>query len=324
MQTLSFANAITGAIAAEMRTDPRVFFMSTNPAAELEREFGSERVRRTPIAESTFAGIGVGAALSGYRPVVGLSNVAFSFSAFDQLVNQAAKATYMFGDQACVPAVFLAAYHNGTQSAAQHSQTGYAMYAHAGSLKVVTPSTPADAWGLLTTAIRSDDPVMFVYATKQERLEESVADVLEPTPFGHAVVRRAGTDVTVVGVVQTVGLALEAAARLAAEGVSAEVIDPRTLVPLDVETIRTSVQKTGRLVVVDESFPICSIAAEILSCVCEDDRTFAQLSAPVRRVCNRAVPVPYNPALEEFVLPSVDRVVAAVRDVVGVLMPGGN
>lgn len=310
------AGAILAATAEEMRRDHHVFYMGTAPVAQLQAEFGSERCRQTPIAENVMTGAAVGAALSGYRPIVMLSG--FTFTAFDQLVNQAAKTAYMSGNQGMVPAVFRASFGNGTRKAAQHSQTGYAMFAHAGGLMIAAPSTPADAKGLFKSAVRSSNPVLFYEEARLASLAEEVPDDLDPIPFGRALIRREGTDVTIVGLMQTVHASLEAAERLAEEKVSAEVIDLRTVVPLDIDTVKASVKKTGRLIVVDESFPVCSVAAEIVASVSEDAATFARLAAPARRVCNKPVPIPYSPVLEDFVLPSVDDIVSAARELLAV------
>jgi pyruvate dehydrogenase E1 component beta subunit len=318
MAAIAYEQAIEQAMAEEMRADDRVFYMATIMAQGLLEEFGPKRVRSTPIAESCMTGMAIGAAGSGYRPIVGWGNVCFSFVAFDQIANQAAKIRYMFGAQRDFPIVFRAGYLNGTRSAAQHSQTGYALYAHAGGLKIAVPSRAADAKALMKTAIRDDNPVVFL---TPQRLLTSVGEVPDGAadlPFGQGVVRRDGSDVTIVGIGYMVEVALEAAEQLAAQGVSAEVIDPRTLVPLDVDLIRASVQRTGRLVVVDESFPTCSFASEIAVLVAEDGDSLRALTAPIRRVCAAPVPIPFSPTLEDFVLPSVDRVVAESLSTLGV------
>jgi acetoin:2,6-dichlorophenolindophenol oxidoreductase subunit beta len=312
MGKMTIAAAILAATAEEMRRDEHVFYMGTAPVAQLVAEFGSDRSRQTPIAENVMTGAAVGAALSGYRPIVMLSG--FTFTAFDQLVNQAAKTAYMSGNQGKVPAVFRASFGNGTRKAAQHSQTGYAMFAHAGGLMIAAPSTPTDAKGLFKSAVRSSNPVLFYEEARLASLAEDVPDDLEPIPLGRALIRREGTDVTIVGLLQTVHASLEAADRLAADNVSAEVIDLRTVVPLDIDTVKASVRKTGRLIVVDESFPMCSVAAEVVASVSEDAGTFARLAAPVRRICNKPVPIPFSPVLEDFVLPSVDDIVSAARE----------
>jgi pyruvate dehydrogenase E1 component beta subunit len=261
-------------------------------------------------------GMAVGAAGSGLRPVVAWNNVSFSFVSFDQVVNQAARIRYMFGGQRDFPLVLRGTYANGTRSAAQHSQTAYALYAHAGGLKVVVPSCPADAKGLLQAAIRDDNPVVVCEAGRLSPVRGEVGD--EVVSLGVAAVRRPGSDVTVVAIGYMVGVALRVAQRLAdARGISVEVIDPRTLVPLDTDAIRESVHRTGRLVVVDESFPTCSIAAEIITAMVEDAETLAALRAPAVRVCTAPVPVPFSPPLEDFVLPGEARVEAAILETLG-------
>jgi pyruvate dehydrogenase E1 component beta subunit len=304
-------------MADEMRRDPRVFTMSTSPSPALLAEHGPLRVKRMPISEATMTGIAVGSAGCGFRPVVHWRSVTFAFMAFDQVVNQACKIRYMFGGQRDFPIVFRASYGNGTRSAAQHSQTGYALYAHLAGLKVVLPSGAADAKGLLKSAIRDNNPVVCFEPGRIDPLEEDVGDDDTMVPIGVASIKRPGTDVTVVALGYMVYPSLAAAEELAGEGVSTEVIDPRTLVPLDVDAIRQSVQKTGRLIVVDESAPTCSMAAEIVASVAEDWATCRTLRAPARRVTMPAVPVPFSPPLEDFVLPDKARIAAAVREVLG-------
>ena len=304
-------------MADEMRRDDRVYTMATSPSPALLAEFGPLRVKRMPISEATMTGIAVGSAGCGYRPVVHWGSVTFAFMAFDQVVNQACKIRYMFGGQRDFPIVFRARYGNGTRSAAQHSQTGYALYAHLAGLKVVLPSGAADARGLLQSAIRENNPVVVFEAGRSDPLEEDVDVGASPVPIGVASVKRHGTDATVVALGYMVVPALAAAEELAREGTSVEVIDPRTLVPLDVETIRQSLRKTGRLVVVDESAPVCSMASEIAAVIAEDWESCQMLRAPVRRVCMPAVPVPFSPPLEDFVLPDQSRIVTTVRELLG-------
>jgi len=304
-------------MADEMRRDDRVYTMATSPSPALLAEFGPLRVKRMPISEATMTGIAVGSAGCGYRPVVHWGSVTFAFMAFDQVVNQACKIRYMFGGQRDFPIVFRARYGNGTRSAAQHSQTGYALYAHLAGLKVVLPSGAADARGLLQSAIRENNPVVVFEAGRSDPLEEDVDVGASPVPIGVASVKRQGTDATVVALGYMVVPALAAAEELAREGTSVEVIDPRTLVPLDVETIRQSLRKTGRLVVVDESAPVCSMASEIAAVIAEDWESCQMLRAPVRRVCMPAVPVPFSPPLEDFVLPDQSRIVTTVRELLG-------
>jgi pyruvate dehydrogenase E1 component beta subunit len=309
---MSYGAALEAAMGDEMQRDPRVYTMSTSPNPALLAEYGPLRVKRMPISEATMTGIAVGSAGCGFRPVVHWRSVTFAFMAFDQVVNQACKIRYMFGGQRDFPIVFRASYANGTRSAAQHSQTGYALYAHLAGLKVVLPSGAADAYGLLKSAIRDDNPVVCFEPGRLDPLEEDVEDEL--VPLGVGSVKRSGTDVTIVALGYMVQPALAAAEALSSEGISVEVVDPRTLVPLDTELIRRSVRKTGRLVVVDESAPTCSMASELAAIIAEDWPTCRALRAPVKRVCMPAVPVPFSPPLEDFVLPDEARVTSAVRE----------
>jgi pyruvate/2-oxoglutarate/acetoin dehydrogenase E1 component len=314
---LSYAAALESAMAEEMRRDARVYTMSTSVSPALLAEHGPLRVKRMPISEATMTGIAVGSAGCGFRPVVHWRSVTFAFMAFDQVVNQACKIRYMFGGQRDFSIVFRASYGNGTRSAAQHSQTGYALYAHLAGLKVILPSGAADARGLLKSAIRDNNPVVCFEPGRVAPLEEDLADGEGLVPIGVASVKRPGTDVTIVALGYMVYPALAAAEELAAEGTSVEVIDPRTLVPLDVDRIRESVRKTHRLVIVDESAPTCSMAAEITATIAEDWDTCRTLRAPVRRVTMPAVPVPFSPPLEDFVLPDQARIAATVRELLG-------
>jgi pyruvate/2-oxoglutarate/acetoin dehydrogenase E1 component len=313
MPDISFSQALADAMAEEMRRDPRVIALATTRAPALEKEFGDKRVRITPISEAAFTGIGLGAAGSGFRPVIHWGMVTFMFVAMDQIVNQASKIRYMFGGQADFPVTYRCTTGGGTQSAAQHSQSPYSMFMHLAGLKIVLPSTPADAKGLLKSAIRDNNPVIVFECS---RLAATVGPVPEgdwTVPLGVAEVKRAGTDVTVVGLAYYVRESLAVADKLAAEGISIEVIDPRTLVPMDVDTIRASVRKTGRLVVVDEAPATCSAASEIIALVTEDPDTFRALKAPVQRVCAAPVPVPFSPPLERAALPDRERITAAIR-----------
>lgn len=317
MTNMSYGAALDSAMAEEMRRDPRVYTMATSPSQTLLAEYGPMRVKRMPISEATMTGIAVGSAGCGYRPVVHWGSVTFAFMAFDQVVNQACKIRYMFGGQRDFPIVFRARYGNGTRSAAQHSQTGYALYAHLAGLKVVLPSGAADAKGLLKSAIRDNNPVVCFEPGRADALVEDVPGDDSLVPIGLASVKRTGTDVTVVALGYMVHETLAAAEELAGEGISVEVIDPRTLVPLDADTIRNSVRKTGRLIVVDESAPVCSVASEIMAVIAEDWENCRGLRAPMRRVTMPAVPVPFSPPLEDFVLPDQARIVSAIREVVG-------
>lgn len=317
MREISFTDALEEAMTEEMQRDPRVIVLATRRAPALENKFGEKRVRITPISEAAFTGIGLGAAGSGFRPVVHWGSVTFSFVAMDQIVNQASKIRYMFGGQADFPVTYRCTTGGGAQVAAQHSQSPYSMFMHLAGLKIILPSTPADAKGLLKSAIRDNNPVIFFECSRLASITGPVSEGEYTIPIGVADVKRAGRDVTVVGLAYYVREALAAADALAAEGISVEVIDPRTLVPMDAEAIRASVRKTGRLVVVDEAPATCSAASEIIALVTEDADTFRALKAPVQRVCAAPVPVPFSPPLERAALPDQARITAAIRRVLG-------
>ena len=276
--------------------------------------FGANRVRDTPISEAGFVGLSVGAALAGLRPVVDLMWMSFSTLCFDQIFNQAAKARYMFGGQANVPAVFRAAMGAGSGCAGQHSDTLYSVYTHLPGLKVVVPSTPYDAKGLLISAIEDDDPVVFCEHMGLYNVRGPVPEEMYRVPLGVARTLRRGKDVTVVAVGLMARRALEAATQLESRGVDAEVVDPRTLSPLDEDTILESVEKTGRLVVVDESHPRCSFATDVAALVA--DRGFASLRAPVKRINGPHGPVPLSPILESAFLPSAEHIADTVEALV--------
>jgi pyruvate dehydrogenase E1 component beta subunit len=315
VRELSFTQALAEAMTEEMRRDPRVIALATTRAPALEQEFGAARVRITPISEAAFTGIGLGAAGSGFRPVIHWGMVTFMFVAMDQIVNQASKIRYMFGGQADFPVTYRCTTGGGAQSAAQHSQSPYSMFMHLAGLKIVLPSTPADAKGLLKSAIRDNNPVIFFECSRLASITGPVPDGDHTIPIGVADVKRAGSDVTVVALAYYVREALAVADELARDGISIEVIDPRTLVPLDADAIRASVRKTGRLVVVDEAPATCSAASEILALVTEDPDTFRALKSPVLRVCAAPVPVPFSPPLERAALPDQARITAAIRRV---------
>ena len=279
------------------------------------KEFGAQRVRFTPISESALTGMGLGAAGCGYRPIVNWRMVTFSFVAMDQIVNQASKIRYMFGGQADFPVTYRCSTGGGMGLAAQHSQSPYSMWMHIAGLKIILPATPADAKGLLKSAIRDNNPVVSFECSRLNAVTGPVPDGDHLVPLGKAEVKRSGSDVTVVALAFYVQEALAVAAELAGAGISVEVVDPRTLVPLDVETLRASVRKTGRLVIVDEAPPTCSAAAEIAAMVVEDTPTFRALKAPVQRVCAAPVPVPYSPTLEKAALPDRAAITAAIHRV---------
>src|SRR5712692_6875367 len=305
---LTYAEALNEALREEMRRDPAVFVMGEDVAVwggggvfgvtrGLVEEFGAERVRDTPISEEAIAAVSVGAAATGSRPVAEIMYVDFTGLAMEPIVNQAAKLRYMFGGKA-----------------AQHSQSLEAWFCHIPGLKVVTPSTPADAKGLLKSAIRDDNPVIFLEHKVLYFSKGPVPTGEYTIPLGVADVKRVGKHVTVVGIHTMVGKALQAADKLAEEGIELEVIDPRTLVPFDEQTIVDSVKKTGRLIVSHEAYTRSGYGAEIISRVVE--AAFDYLDAPPLRVCARNVPVPYNAVLETAALPQVEDLVAAARSLV--------
>ena len=319
MREISYNRASMEAIAEEMRRDPKTFHLSTDAPLSLQKEFGEARVRATPIAESALTGMAIGAAGSGFRPIVNWSMVTFCFVAMDQIVNQAAKIHYMFGGQAAFPILFRASVGGGTRRAAQHSQSPYSMFMNLAGLKIILPSTPYDMKGLLKSAIRDNNPVISFESGRLGGLKGPVPDEGEDytVPIGKADVKREGSDVTVVALAWMVHETLAAAEELEKDGISVEVIDPRTLAPLDEETIRASVRKTGRLVIADEAGPTAGASAEIAAIVTEDPETFASLKAPVKRVCALQVPIPYSPGLEDHVFPDRHKVAAGIREAMG-------
>jgi pyruvate/2-oxoglutarate/acetoin dehydrogenase E1 component len=314
MRELTYNEAAVEAVAEEMRLDPKIFYMSTDPIPPLLKEFGPQRIKATPIAEAALTGMGIGAAGSGFRPIVDWRQVTFCFVAMDQIVNQAAKIHYMFGGQVKFPILFRASVGGGGRIAAQHSQSPYSMFMNVAGLKMFLPSTPYDMKGLLKTAIRDNSPVISFESGRLMTHKGHVPDEDYAIPLGKADVKREGSDVTVVALAWLVHEALAAAETLADEGVSVEVIDPRTLVPLDADAICTSVQKTGRLLIADEAGPTAGFSAEVAAVVTEDAATFARLNAPVKRVCALQVPIPYSPVLENHVFPDRNRIIVGVRE----------
>lgn len=323
MATITIREALNQAIREELARDERVFLMGEEVAAYdgaykvtkgLLAEFGSKRVIDTPITELGFAGLGVGAAMAGLRPIVEFMTFNFSILATDQIINSAAKMLYMSGGQFNIPIVFRGPGGSAFQVSSQHSQAIESWYAYFPGIKVVMPSTPADAKGLLKSAIRDDDPVIFI---EQERMYGNKGEVPDDpdftVPLGVADVKRQGSDVTIVARSLMVPVALKAAEKLQEQGVSCEVIDPRTIRPLDIDTIIGSVKKTNRVVLAEESHPICGVNAEISSQIME--KAFDYLDAPVKRVSGEDVPMPYAKNLENLAVPDVERVIAAVREV---------
>jgi len=313
MADISFFQAGMDALAEEMRRDPKIFHISTDAPYPLVDEFGETRVRATPIAESALTGMAIGAASSGYRPIVDWRQVTFAFVAMDQIVNQAAKIHYMFGGQAKFPILYRASVSGGGRAAAQHSQSPYSMFMNVAGLKITLASTPHDLKGLLKTAIRDDNPVISFESNRLYQMKGPVPDGDYTIPFGKADIKREGDDVTIVALAYQVHEALAAAETLADEGISVEVLDPRTLVPMDSAAIRASVRKTGRLVIADEAGPTAGASAEIATLVTEDPETFACLKAPVKRVCALQVPIPYSPGMEDHVFPDQRKIADGVR-----------
>ena len=322
MPEITIREAISQALWEEMERDSRVIILGEEVGLwggtyavtrGFYDHFGPERVRDTPIAEGVIVGAANGAAMAGLRPVAELMTINFAFLAMDQIVNGAAKIHYMFGGQFRVPVVIRAVGGGGRQLGATHSQTPDAVFAHFPGLKVVAPGTPRDAKGLLKAAIRTDDPVMFIehatlYQTKGEVPE---GDYLEP--IGVAKVQRQGSDVTLITYSKMLQLSLQAAEQLAAEGVQAEIIDLRSLRPLDMGPAVASVKKTNRAVVVEEGWRSFGVGAEVASRLSEE--AFDYLDAPVKRVAQEEVPLPYNRELEQQALPQVDDILKAVREV---------
>jgi pyruvate/2-oxoglutarate/acetoin dehydrogenase E1 component len=319
MREITYGEAMMEAFREEMRRDDKVFHICGNlgPLASLVEEFGAARLRPSPISEEAYVGAGIGAAGCGFRPIISPGMMTFAFTAMDQIVNQMAKIHYMFGGQAPFPLVFRASTGGGRSAAAQHSQSPHPMFMNLAGLKLVMPSTPYDAKGLMKSAIRDNNPVVFFEdQILAASLEKSPVPEEEYTvPLGVADVKREGSDVTVVAISKMVGEALRAADELAGQGISAEVVDPRTLVPMDTGTIRNSVRKTGRVVVVDEACLTGSAAAEICAMITEDPATFRALKAPPKRVCAPDVPIPYSPVMEQFCLPDKDNVIQGIREV---------
>ncbi|MCA1763128.1 MAG: pyruvate dehydrogenase complex E1 component subunit beta [Flavobacteriales bacterium] len=322
MREIQFRDAVKEAMSEEMRRDERVFLMGEevaeyNGAYKASKgmldEFGSRRVIDTPISELGFSGIAVGAAMNGLRPIVEFMTWNFAILAADQIINCAAKMLQMSGGQYGAPMVFRGPNGPAGQLAATHSQSFESMYAHVPGLKVITPSNPADAKGLLKAAIRDDDPVLFMESEKMYGEKGEVPEDEVVIPIGVADVKREGTDVTIVSFGKIMKVALEAAAELKKEGVSAEVIDLRTIRPLDIDTIIKSLKKTNRLVVVEESWPVASISSEISHVV--QRLAFDYLDAPVQRVTMADTPFAFAVPLIEESLPNVSRVVKAVKEV---------
>jgi pyruvate/2-oxoglutarate/acetoin dehydrogenase E1 component len=322
MAVIAYREALNQAMREEMQRDETVFLMGEEVGAYngaykvtkgLLSEFGAKRVLDTPITELGFTGLGVGAAMAGLRPIVEVMTFNFSLLAIDQIVNSAAKMLYMSGGQCGVPMVVRGPGGAGHQLGAQHSQALESWFCHVPGLKVVTPSTPADAKGLLKTSIRDDNPVVFIESEVLYGLKGEVPEEEYSIPLGVAEIKRPGNDVSIIAHSKMVHVALQAAEELAGEGIDAEVIDPRTLRPLDTDTILESVRKTNRAVVVEEGWNYCGIGAQIVDTI--QHQAFDYLDAPVLRVTGADVPMPYSKPLEHLCLPDKARVVEAVHRV---------
>jgi len=324
MSEITYAQAIKDAMSEEMRRDPKVFLLGEDIGAYggafgvtrgMLEEFGPERIRDTPISEAAITGAAVGAAMTGMRPVMEIMFSDFMSIAMDQLVNQAAKARYQFGGQAAIPMVVRAPEGSGTGAAAQHSQSPESWILNVPGLKVVAPSTPRDAKGLLKSAIRDDNPVVFFEQKLLYRTKGEVPEGEYLVPLGKAEVRREGTHLSVITYGRMVARCLEAAAALAGEGIEAEVIDLRSLKPLDTEAIIGSVRKTGRALIVHESPTFAGFGGEIAATIC-DSEAFFHLDAPVRRLGGRDVPIPYNKNLEAAAVPTLEGMLSTIRALV--------
>jgi pyruvate dehydrogenase E1 component beta subunit len=314
---LGYVEAIHEAQILALAGDPRVILLGEDLGLMLQggpyAAFGAKRVWSTPISESGFVGMAIGAALTGLRPVVDLVISSFAYVAIDQIVNQSAKLAGMFGWQRRVPIVLRSGMWYGQNMAAHHSDRPYPMFTNVPGLKVALPATPADAKGLLLSAIRDDDPVLIFEDRNLFGMRGPVPEGDAAVPLGRAAIRREGSDVTIVALAACVAHALRAAEVLAAEGVSAEVIDPRTLVPFDRDALFRSVAKTGRLVIADPAHKTTSFAAEIAALAAEE--CWDALRAPIRRVCTPDVQIPFSPALEHLLYPDAEKIATAVRSI---------
>jgi len=324
LRKITYREALREALREEMRRDSSVFLLGEDigkywggafkVTEGLAEEFGDERVRDTPISESTIIGTAIGAAITGMRPVAEIMFGDLTALAMDQIANQAAKIHYMFGGQAKCPIVIRTPFGAGVNIAAHHSQSLEAWFMHVPGLYVAVPSTPYDAKGLLKTAIRGSNPVMFCEHKLLYPLEGEVPEEDYTVPFGVADIKREGEDVTIVATLYMVHKALSAAEKLEKEGISVEVVDPRTLVPLDKQGIISSVKKTGRIVVVSEDCKTAGVTAEIAAIVAEEALDY--LDAPIKRVAEPDTPIPFSPTLEQYVIPNEEAIIKAVKEIV--------
>lgn len=325
MSRITYREALTAALREELRADERVFLMGTDlqdphsGSFKVERglstEFGNDRIFNTPISEIVIAGGALGAAMTGMRPVAEIMYMDFFGCAMDQIMNQIAKIRYMSGGQIQVPLTLITQQGVGRSSAAQHSQSLEAIFAHIPGLKIAMPATPYEAKGMLRSAIRDNNPVIFIEHKMLYNVRGEVPDEEYFVPLGEARICREGADLTIVATLAMVQKALEAAEILEKEGISAEVIDPRTIVPLDEKTIFESLEKTNRLMVVHEAVTRCGWGAELCGLVM--DKAFDLLDAPVKRLGGKNIPIPFAPNLEEYAIPRVEEIVEAARELVG-------
>jgi acetoin:2,6-dichlorophenolindophenol oxidoreductase subunit beta len=321
MARINYLAAIARAQREALEEDPRVIVMGEDIRANVYgtspnflADFGPDRVRNLPISEAGFTGVAIGAAMTGLRPIVDYSYTTFMYLAMDQIVNQAAKNRYMFGGQASIPIVLRAAMWYGASSAAHHSDRPYSMYMNVPGLNIVVPSGAYDAKGLLTAAIRCNDPVLVFEDATLWSSKEEVPDEPYEIPLGRAHIVKEGSDITIVAIAGAVRLAKSAVASLEDQGVSAELIDPRSLVPLDLETIVASVRKTGRLLIVDPANRTCGAASEIAASAGE--AAFSSLRSPIRRLTTPDVHIPFSPAMEKPLYPTSDRMIDAALAIV--------
>jgi pyruvate dehydrogenase E1 component beta subunit len=322
MARITMREAISQALWEEMERDPKVFIMGEEVGVwggtyavtkGFYDHFGAERVRDTPISEAAIVGAAIGAALTGLRPVAELMTINFAFVAMDQIVNQAAKLHYMFGGKMVLPLVIRTTSGGGRQLGATHSQTPDVIFAHFPGLKVVAPGTPADAKGLLKEAIRTQDPVLFIEQATLYQMRGEVPDGDYTIPIGKSVVQRPGSDVTIITYSKELETSLKAADELAKEGIQAEVVDLRSLRPLDMGPVLESFKKTNRAVIVEEGWRSYGVGAEVAARIYED--AFDYVDAPIKRVAQKETPLPYNRTLEQMALPQVNDVITAVKEV---------
>ncbi len=322
MARITMREAISQALWEEMERDPNVFILGEEVGVwggtyavtkGFYDHFGPERVKDTPIAEAAIIGAAIGASLTGLRPVAELMTINFAFAAMDHIVNEAAKLHYMFGGQMVLPLVIRAVGGGGRQLGATHSQTPDAIFAHFPGLKVVSPGTPADAKGLLKSAIRSNDPILFIEHATLYQVRDEVSEEEILLPIGKSKIQRQGKDVTIVTYSKMLEVSMKASDQLAKEGIETEIVDLRSLRPLDLDPVIESFKKTNRAVIVEEGWRSFGVGSEVASRIYE--QAFDYVDAPIQRVAQKEVPLPYNRTLEQMALPQVDDVIKAVKEV---------